>query len=158
MKTHPPLNTAIGLIIISLTLIAGIASFLSDGGIEYYAERPMSFVFVLATSVLAGFGVAIGSRLPTRFLAVLKVVGMASLALVLTACSLLLGYIVVRNWDWEEDPGSGSFRWVGVSGAIALGALAVATWRECCAALREVRNSGQGGQGYRTRALPPPCT
>ena len=143
MRTSRPFSATIAVLIVALAVVGSAHSFLSDGGVQYYAERPVRILLVVGASAFLGFMVWFASRRFPRLLPLLDVLSVVVMALVLTTTSVLIACTIARFWT---DEALGQFRWVGVGLTTALGALAVVTWRESQEKWKAFRNLGRNGQ------------
>lgn len=154
MKPRRPFSTTVGVFIVVLAVLGSAHSFLWEGGVRSYADRPLRALFVVGSSAVFTMVIWLASRRFPSFSPLLHALGLVVIALGLSAGAVVVAYATARFWS--DEVVLGSFRWVGVGFAAALGGLAVESWRECCATWKVFLHLGRNGQPDTAANTAPP--
>jgi hypothetical protein len=154
VKPRRPFSTAVGVFIVVLAVLGSAHSFFWQGGVRFYADRPLRILLVVGSSAVFTMVIWLAARRFPRFSPLLHALGLVVIALGLSAGAVVAAYSTARIWG--DEAMLGSFRWVGVGFAAALGGLAVESWRECCATWKVFLHLGQNGQPDTAANTAPP--
>jgi hypothetical protein len=117
VKPRRPFSTTVGVFIVVLAVLGSAHSFLWEGGVRFYADRPLRILFVVGSSAVFTMVIWFAARRFPSFSPLLHALCLVVVALGLSAGAVVAAYATARLWS--DEVVLGAIRWAGVGFAAA---------------------------------------